>query len=119
MDRVATGRKKSREDIDKIARGRVWTGEDALKNGLVDKIGGIDDAIKKAAELAKIKSYRIKVLPQMKNPLEKFLKSGASEVRQDLIESELGDYATVYRTLKAVKNWKGVQARMLFDVQIR
>ncbi len=119
VDRVATGRKKSKAEIDEIARGRVWTGEDALKNGLVDKIGGIDDAIKKAAELAKIKSFRIKVLPQMKNPLEKFFKNGTSDVKQDLIESELGEYATVYRTLKAIKTWKGVQARMLFDVEIR
>ncbi|MDZ4756737.1 MAG: signal peptide peptidase SppA [Bacteroidota bacterium] len=119
VDRVAAGRKKTKAEVDNMARGRVWTGEDALKIGLVDKIGGIDDAIKKAAELAKLKDYRIKVLPQMKNPLEKFLKNGTTDVKQSIIESELGEYATLYRTLKAMKTWKGVQARMMFDVEIR
>ena len=59
LQRVADGRKMTREQVDTIAQGRIWTGTDAVKNGLVDELGSLEDAIKYAATVAKIKEYRI------------------------------------------------------------
>lgn len=119
ISKVAKGRKKDVQTIDLIAKGRVYTGDDALKIGLVDKIGGIEDAFSKAAELAHLKNYRVKVLPQMKNPLEKLIKSAGGDVKTEMIEKELGEFAELYKTLKMVKQWKGIQARMLFSIDIK
>jgi protease IV len=66
LARVSTGRKKTREQIDAVAQGRVWSGEDALRHGLVDKLGSFDDAVKAAAKRAKLDKYEVDfVRPEM------------------------------------------------------
>lgn len=69
--RVAEGRKMKQADVDSIGQGRVWSGIDAKRIGLVDEIGNINDALRIAADLAKIKEYRIKSMPEQKNHLKK------------------------------------------------
>jgi protease-4 len=70
LDRVAAGRNKDREEIHKIAQGRVWTGAAALKIGLVDELGGLDRALAVAADKAGLRDYKIEVLPKPKNFLD-------------------------------------------------
>ena len=70
LGRVGEGRKKSRDEVHAIAQGRVWTGEQALANGLVDELGGVNVAAKKAAELAKLTDYGIRTVPKPKTLIE-------------------------------------------------
>ncbi|MBC8526028.1 MAG: signal peptide peptidase SppA [Candidatus Cloacimonetes bacterium] len=74
-DKVVDGRKMSLDKVEKVAQGRIWTGIDAVKNGLVDELGGLDDAIAKAAELAQIADYSVLVLPAQKGLID-ILKEG-------------------------------------------
>lgn len=74
-DLVAEGREMTLIEVEKIAQGRIWTGTDAVKVGLVDELGGLDDAIAKAAELAEIEDYSILVLPAKKGLID-ILKEG-------------------------------------------
>ncbi len=73
IDRVAEGRKMSREDVQEIAQGHVWSGSDALRNGLVDEIGGLDRAIAHAASLAHLKDYAVIDYPEPEDFLTRFL----------------------------------------------
>ena len=73
LKRVADGRKMTTEQVDAIAQGRVWTGVDAHKLGLVDEIGGLDAAIKYAAKLGKTSSYRTENYPEYEKNIEDLL----------------------------------------------
>ena len=77
---VADGRNMSTGEVEKIAGGRVWTGRDALQIGLVDKLGGLEEAIVAAASLAKLDSYRMKVIEQPKSAQEKLMQELMSSV---------------------------------------
>ncbi|NAW87934.1 signal peptide peptidase SppA [Photobacterium halotolerans] len=76
---VSENRHISLEETDKIAQGRVWTGQDALKRGLVDRLGDFDDAIVSAAKLAKLDSYDIRWIDLPLSPMEQFLQDMTSE----------------------------------------
>lgn len=114
--RVANGRKLTTAQVDSIAQGRVWTGTQAKKIGLVDEIGSLQDAIKTAADLAQIDSYRTIDYPLTKTPMEQFVEqlTGKKEVSTDfLIRQQLGsDMYSYYHQLKEIQNMKGIQARM-------
>lgn len=123
--RVAAGRKLKAEDVDSIAQGRVWTGTDALKIGLVDAIGGLDRALKSAATLAKVKTYKVVNYPEPRDKIkELFHKFGnnadASAMVQASIKEQLGED---YEWLKKVKelrqmNGKAMMAMpFIFNVQ--
>lgn len=73
LNKVADGRHMTRDEVHAIAQGRIWSGERAVKNGLVDKLGDLDDAIASAAALAGIEDYRIKEYPVFQNPLQKMI----------------------------------------------
>ncbi len=117
VNKVAAGRNMSFEDVDAIGQGRVWTGEQALDLGLVDKLGGLEDAIVFAAELAEIEDYRILSLPVQKDPFMKLLEdfSGESDV---LLKKELGNYAKYLFLFKNLDKNDLVQARMPYDLEI-
>lgn len=109
--RVADGRKMDTATVEKIAQGRVWTGNQAIANGLVDEIGTLDDAIKYAAKKANLKDYRIKLYPQEKSLQEQIAESfGAA--KQNMIKEELGQTYPVYKTLKMLENTATVQMRL-------
>jgi len=83
VTKAAQGRKMTYEQIDKIGQGRIWSGEDALKIGLVDKLGGLDEAIELAKEKAKIPSsekVKIKYLPGQKTLFEFFSEMGNEDI---------------------------------------
>jgi protease-4 len=121
ITRVAVGRKMNTAQVDSIAQGRVWSGTDALKIGLVDKIGGMDDALKEAAKLAKISKYRIINFPEYEKSFDDVLaKFGLAQSKEALLKEELGpeNYAAFQR-LKQLQQLKGIQALMPYELNIK
>ncbi len=118
VDRVLEGRGLPKEGFENIGEGRVWAAENAKEIGLVDLYGGISDAVKLAAEMAGIEDYRITALPELKDPLEELLKELSGSARMWVLEKELGEYASIYKQLKAVKETRGVLARVPYDIII-
>jgi protease-4 len=120
LNRVASGRGKSVSEVDSIARGRVWTGEDALKLGLVDAMGSLDDAIHAAAEMANLgDQYKIKNLPKMEGPLELML-NDAVEAKQNLLLKEIvGERYPQLIHLKQMLDHPSIQMRMPFELVLR
>ncbi|PUZ22487.1 protease-4 [Chitinophaga costaii] len=118
--RVVAGRKLSGAVVDSIAQGRVWSGEDAKRIGLVDRIGGIQDAIACAARLSHAGTYQLEEYPDVKNQLGKILKllgMNDDETSTRLLKKELGDHYEMYIRVKRLKEMSGqVEARMPFDL---
>lgn len=113
---VADGRGLSTDSVHALAQGRVYTGEQALEIGLVDKLGDLDDAIACAARMAKLKSYRLKNLPEQKDQLQMILESlGAARV--SAVEQELGPLYQHYKLAKNLLEGDRFQARLEFDHQ--
>lgn len=119
--RVAEGRDLTREQVENIAQGRVWTGVDALQNGLVDEIGGLDLALKYAAEAASIEDYNIREFPVFEKDLDKMLqKFGLVKAKETILKEEFGE--ETYKLLKEVKalsEKKGVQLLFPFSTEIK
>lgn len=114
--RVAEGRKKDISYIDSIAQGRVWGGAEALKIGLVDEIGGIQDAVNYAARLAKTSDYRLREYPEPKNFLELLLNDYKETIKMKSIRDDLGSEGLKwYKTMSSLQSMTGVpQTRMPF-----
>lgn len=116
---VSEGRNMTKEEVDAIGQGRVWTGKDALDLGLIDVLGGLEDAVKIAANMANIESYRIKKLPIEKNPIEKILEDFSGQVKSNLIKNELGSNYIHYKTLKELTRMEKLQMRMSTQYEIQ
>ena len=117
--RVAKGRKKSIEYIDSIAQGRVWIGSDAVKVGLVDKIGNLNDALATAARMAKLKGYSTKSYPESKSFIEDLISGYEDNIKTKAIKEEIGEAQwQVLQEVKKVKQIMGqTQARLpIFEV---
>ena len=119
LSRVAEGRGMSSEAVDAIGQGRVWSGKDALEIGLVDTLGGLEAAIAYAVAEAGLEEYRLKELPEVEDPFQKFLENFASNAKVNLIEEELGENYIYYQQLKEVQGIKGVQTRMPFFMEMQ
>jgi protease-4 len=120
VSRVAAGRKMTTAQVDSIAQGRVWSGSEAIKIGLVDKIGGMEEAIKEAASLSKTKKYRTVNYPEYEKTMDDILANfGLAQSREAIIKEEIGtaNYE-VLKKLKTAINQKGIQARMTFEIKI-
>jgi len=110
---VAEGRKIKVDMVDTLGQGRVWTGKEALKNRLIDKLGGLSDAIEVAARMAKMDNYRIMVLPKMDNPIEKFFKTfNLTSIKVDLVKSFMGTDYDLYNQMKEIKEFNGIYTIM-------
>jgi len=122
VSRVAEGRSMSFAAVDSIAQGRVWSGKEAVANGLVDELGGLNEAIDAAAELAEISDYRTTNYPRFSRDFEDAFQpfSIVKTQKDQLLKEELGDAQyKVYQSLKKLKKLRGIQARMPFDIQIK
>ena len=120
--RVSDGRKIPVERVYEIAEGRVWLGQDALKIKLVDAIGGIDQAVAKAAELAKVKEYRTKAYPAKADMWESMLNRASSEGGNYLdgkLRATLGEYYAPFMYLKQLDRQDAIQARMPAHIVIK
>ncbi len=117
---VATGRHKTQKYIDSIGQGRVWTGAQAVKIGLVDRLGNIDDAIKSAAKKAGLKDYKLVAYPEQKSVLNKLGESFSADVKTRILQSELGENYKVYEQIKNVTSMMRTPLmRMEYDVVVK
>lgn len=118
--KAASGRNMSIEDIKKIASGRVWTGSQAKDNGLVDILGGLDDAITLAAQKGKVADdYKLRYYPIQKNFLEKLIGDFEQDTKAKTLQTELGEYYPWYQRWQKVKGYQGVQTRMPIEFEIK
>lgn len=121
LNRVSEGRGMTVEAVNQVARGRVWTGADALKVGLVDKLGGINDAIRYAAKKAGVKDVKIKYWPKKKEDAlsEIFEQFAESEQNEEMLVSQKGMPESLrfyYEQLKKLEQLKGIQMRMPYEI---
>jgi protease-4 len=118
ITKVAEGRGMTKEEVDKIARGHVYSGIDAKEIGLLDEFGGMTEAIAAAAEAAELDNYRIVKYPEYQAPFLKFLEDISGEAKLRILKKELGDNYFYYQQLEEVKNMKGVQARIPYIMDV-
>ena len=117
--RVADGRKQSVDQIEEIAQGHVWLGNDALGIKLVDAIGSLDDAVKKAAELAKLKEYHATDYPMPANWWEDLLdQSNKGSYLDAEMRQVLGEYYEPLRLVKTINRQSAIQARLPYYLNI-
>ena len=117
--RVAKGRGMAQDSVKAIAEGRVWTGEQALKIGLVDKMGNLDDAIKAAAKLAKVKKYTVAQYPDIEPWYVGLLDKNTNDYMESQMRALLGDYYNSFSLIRNLKNQDPIQARIPFDPNIK
>src|SRR5690606_24899786 len=117
--RVAEGRKKNPGYIDSIGQGRVWSGSEALKIGLVDRLGDIEDAVASAAKMAKLENYKLVSYPAMKDPLQSLLGSSSDKLKDYFSRLQLGPQYVYYQQLKHALNFTGIQARLPYSIIIQ
>jgi protease-4 len=119
--RVADGRKKDTAYIETIAQGRVWTGLRAKDIGLIDRFGGIQDAVNCAVKLAKLTDYRVREYPEPKTILDRFLSSSSSFDKVSMMKEEMGeDNYAIYDEVRKIREMTNtVQARLPFRFFIR
>ena len=123
LKRVADGRKMTTEQVNEIAQGRVWTGTDAHRLGLVDEIGGLEDAIKYAAKLGKTSAYRTEDFPEYEKSFEDMLANFTGmamfKTKEQLLKEQLGEEGyQMLEQIKRVKSRKGIQAIMPYELII-
>lgn len=123
LSRVAQGRNITIAQADSVAQGRVWSGVDAKNLGLVDELGGLEDAIKAAAKMVELKNYSIENFPKYKSGFEQFMEDfggSSAEIKQNFIKEEIGIEAySILKEVKSAMNQEGVQARMPFVISIK
>ena len=115
--RVADGRKLSVEDVEKIAQGRVWLGQDALKNKLVDQLGSLDDAVVKAAKLAKLDKYYTANYPGQPDMLDQLFSSvsdSSGSYLDEVMRANLGEFYEPLMLLHDITHQNAIQARIPF-----
>lgn len=112
---VARSRNLEKSYVDSIGRGRVWSGADALSIGLVDKLGGLENAIAYAAEKAELgDDYKVIEYPIQKDFFEQLKEELTGQTSARIVRNELGEFASYYEQIKSMQDMKGVQARLPF-----
>lgn len=124
LDRVAQGRNMSIDEVHEVAQGRVWTGTDAKRLGLVDEIGGLEDAIKYAKEISDIDHYTIRSFPVFEKTFEEYITENSPfpliKSKEELLKEEIGEEN--YQIIQQIKNMnsqKGIQAIMPYQLIIK
>ena len=119
--RVADGRRLPIESVEKIAQGRVWLATDALNIKLIDQLGGIDDAVKKAAQLAKLKDYYTSDYPAAASWMDAMLNSMSSSgtYLDEQLRQTLGDFYQPFTVLRSIDKREAIQARIPYAISIK
>jgi protease-4 len=118
ISHVAEGRGMTKEAVDEIGQGRVWSGENAMEIGLIDKFGGLQDAIDLAAEIEGLENYRTVDLPRQRDPFEELFKTGPDRLRGWIMKKELGEKYRYYEFLKKASGMNGIYARMPYELNV-
>lgn len=122
LARVAEGRSIDKALVDSIGQGRVWSGLNAIEIKLVDSIGGLNNALNKAKELANIKddNYILKEYPEKANMFSMFFNGIEAKISESKIKKILGnEYYYSYKTIEKIKNTNGLQSRLEYDIIIK
>jgi protease-4 len=124
VNRVMAGRNMTFEEVDEIAQGRVWTGIDAKRLGLVDEIGGLEQAIKYASELVNVEDYGVRSFPVFERTLEDFFLENSpffmAQTKEQLIKEQIGEENYyILEKIKSVNSRKGIQAIMPYEIIIK
>jgi protease-4 len=119
VKRVADGRGKTPEEIEQIAEGRVWTGEAALQNGLVDDLGGLDKALETAVSLAGVEGYTVVNYPENESMFNQLLNLTKGDYLDDKLKAQLGDYYGCIQTLQRLQSADRIQARLPFEMILK
>ena len=118
ISHVAEGRKMTKEQVDEIGQGRVWSGGNAKEIGLIDEFGGLQEAIELAAEIEGLENYRTVQLPAQLDPFQQMFKAGTDNVRTWFLKNQLGENYRYYEFLKKSSEMNGIFARMPYDLNI-
>lgn len=118
ISKVAKGRKMSLKSIDAIGQGRVWTGVDAKKIGLVDVLGGLETAIDLAKKKAKLEDYKLENYPKEEDTIQELIKSFTTEMRAKYLAKELGVSYLYYQQIKDILRSEGLQARIPYNLEL-
>ena len=118
-NRVAGGRGLAQDSVKVIAEGRVWTGEQALAIGLVDKLGNLDDAVEAAAALAELDDYTVGRYPAAKPWYMDFMDKAGSDYMDSHIRAAMGEYYPAYAFVRRIGKMNPIQARLPFDPNIK
>lgn len=119
IGKVAAGRGLTKEQVDALGQGRVWSGVAAKELGLVDLLGGLELAIELAAQKAGLESYSIKAYPESKDPMQELLKGLKGQISAELVGPELEEIHSQWQHLKVISQWQGIQARMPYEYTIQ
>ena len=119
ISHVAIGRKMTKENVDNIGQGRVWSGVDAKRIGLVDVLGGLNDAISIAAKKANLTTYRTIALPEQKEFLEKLVEDLNAEAKVYFAKQQLGESYLYLESFNDLVKQKGIMAKIPFMMKIK
>ena len=118
ISHVAEGRGMTKEQVDEIGQGRVWSGENAKEIGLIDEFGGLQDAINMAAEMEGLENYRTVSLPFLPDPFEELFKTSSDNIRARFLKNELGEKYRYYEYFKKASQMNGIYARIPYDISV-
>lgn len=118
VNHVAEGRSMTFEEVDAIGSGRVWSGVNAMENGLIDVYGGLEKSIEIAAEMAGLDNYRVTSLPYLEDPFTMLMKQFYGEAKTRIIRGELGNSYELYKKAEEISKMQGLQAVMPFSIDI-
>jgi len=118
LDKVSDGRGISKESVDNIGQGRVWSGKDALGLGLVDEAGGLKAAVESAADLAGVTTYSVKELPVVQDPYMKLLSQLSGDVVMRFVRNDRSGWFRMINELDEISSMCGIQARIPYFVEI-
>lgn len=114
--KAAEGREMDIADLKRVASGRVWSGSQAIERGLVDVLGGFDDAVNVAVSAAGLEDYRLRFYPKPKTFVENLLSGLSGDVEASKVKAEMGEFYFIYKDLKRINQFQGTQARLPFDI---
>lgn len=118
VSKVSSGRKMTFAAVDSIGQGRVWSGTDAKRLGLVDETGGLRASVEEAAKLAGIETYSLRELPVAEDPFTRILSQLSAEIRMRILKNELGEYKKIFDEIQEIKNLSGIQARLPYFIEV-
>lgn len=115
-EKVATGRGMTQAAVDSIGQGRVWTGGTALQIGLVDQIGGLEEAIIEAAKMAEVEQYRISNFPEEEDPFKKMLENFGGSVKAEIFSHPFKPAERYYHSIESTLQSRGLYMRLPVDI---